>query len=516
MSAATSGSVPAADRVRRLAGTLAWPAAVAGAVWLLFSCTLVYRYGLYDDYNNAGDGPGLLRFGIGDGRPVNGVVQHVLFHRVDRFSEFVWPRAVAVAGIAGCVAALWALLRRAGLPAAGAAALAVCAAAATSTQVIAAWGTTMVMVPVAVLLGGLAGVLLVGATLGPPGTGPAPAGKGRARRLAVGAVALIAAMCIYQPAAMTLWLVAFVVHATRPAGWWPRVRGTLQLGAATAASFAVYTVIWRAGVAATGRGGDRGKLSADPLAKLTWFAESALPRAFRPFSLSPTGSVVLTAVVAAVALAGIIAGLRGPIGDRVLAAVACAGCFPLAYLPNLATAENWASSRSLVVLMPLAVVAVGIGARGWLVALGRVGVLPSWSAELIWSSLLCVAAIGAALRAQSNVLRYLVVSNAAELAAYEDAVRDVAATDPSEILLVPSRFEDTIAPGVSFDEFGFPATAATWALEPMARSAVRGTGFAGTFRVVPRADYETLVRDGAIGPAIGVVDATRVLAAIDH
>jgi hypothetical protein len=113
------------------------------------------------------------------------------------------------------------------------------------------------------------------------------------------------------------------------------------------------------------------------------------------------------------------------------------------------------------------------------------------------------------------VLRYLVVSNAVELAAYEDAVRAVAADGPRQILLVPASYLDSIAPGVSFDEFGFPATATTWALEPMARSAVRDSGYTGTFTVILREDYEALRLRG-LEPGVAVVDATEVLAALDH
>ncbi|MFN0029667.1 MAG: hypothetical protein ACKV2O_21140 [Acidimicrobiales bacterium] len=487
-------------------------------VWIIamamYLPSLAMRFGLYDDYRNAG-ADDLLRFDVGDGRPLAAPIHALLFHHADRFSEFVWVRAVAVTLIGLATASLWALLRRSGLPVATAAALAVCAAATVSTQIVAAWGVTLVVAPMAALLGGYGGRLLW------QGTDRASIagflGRRHRHRIGLGIALLLSALCLYQPASMSCFLVLFVAQATEVMALRARVLRLAQFGASAASCFVAYFLIWKVGAALTNRSGARGQLMTDPVEKLQWFWEVALRRAFQPFSLSSSTSVPL--LIAAVLLAALGIGLhqKGPLTDRFGALVAAAGCFVLAYAPNLATAESWASSRSLVVLMPMAVLAFGVG--GWGLTTSAVGWLnrlhPSRrsggavSSARLWTAALSLMAVVAMVRAQSNVTRYVMVSNAVELAAFEEAVRAAAALQPDEIVLVPSEWGDTIAPGVSFDEFGYPATAATWALEPMARSAVQDVNYRGRFRVINRVDLPN-VPEGAV-----VIDAKIVLARID-
>lgn len=476
-----------------------WFFAVWAVVAVLYSSTLAMRFGLYDDYRNAG-ADDLLRFDVGDGRPLAALVHATVFHHADRFSEFVWVRAVTIGLLGLCAALLNTLLRRAGLPAMGAAAVAVCAAATVSTQIIASWGVTLVVAPIAMLLGA---------------TGAAVTWQGlrlhRLRATLAGGLLFVAALCFYQPAAMAFWVVVFVAQACEDLAIAERVRRTLRLGLVAGVSLVVYLVIWKLGAALTDRPGARGELSSDPAAKLDWFWNAALRRAFHPFSLSGDGSGWLAVILAVVTMVGIGLFRRGNPIDRVAAVAACAGCFPLAYLPNLGTAESWASARSLAVLMPMAVVAGGIALFGLAGALERL-LQPQGGTAVsrVGAAFVAAMTIPVLLRAQSNVMRYLVVPNAIELAAFEDAVREATTGEPAEVVLVPAEWTDTIAPGVSFDEFGYPATAATWALEPMARSAVADVGFGGTFRVINRSDLPTVPADAV------VVDARVVLAEIDH
>lgn len=512
---------PRAERVLRPDG---WFFAVWVTVAALYSMSLTMRFGLYDDYRNAG-ADDLLRFDVGDGRPLAALVHAFQFHHADRFSEFVWIRGITLVLLGLAAAALFSLLRRTSMPTLAAAALAVCAAATVSTQIIAAWGVTLVVAPVAMLLGGAGGHVTWRATERLDAKD-----ERRLRALpaaGAGGALLVAGLCFYQPAAMAFWLAVLVAQGTETLTVVRRTVRTLWLGIVAGLAMVVYLIIWKTGAALTDRSGARGALSTDPGEKLRWFWEVALRRAFHPFSLSGAAGGRLALALALLGLVGIALGHRTGAAARLGAAVACAGCFPLAYLPNLATSESWASSRSLAVLMPMAVVLVGLGAhgvvravtpavppaRGALLAAGGRPATSSWAVTMSAGAscaVLCVAAVASSLRAQSNVQRYLVVSNAVELAAYEHAVRAAAASGPAEIVLVPSEWMDTIAPGVSFDEFGYPATAATWALEPMARSAVDGTGYEGSFRVINRDDLPS------VAPGSVVVDAKLVLAGIDH
>lgn len=515
------------DRSTAAGTALAAAVGVWAVVSVAYAPTLAFRYGLYDDYRNAG-ARDLIKFDVGDGRPVSAVIHALLFRWADRFGEFSWPRAATVVLLGACACLLFRLLRRFEVSTAGSAGLAVCAAATVSTQVVAGWGVTLVVTPLA-LAAGAAGGWYAWQWAAQP--------LSASRNGLLGGALLIVGLCLYQPGGMAFWLVVFVAQARTSLSFGERFRRDARLGLLAGASLMAYFVIWKVGAALTNRSGARGKLVTDLGGKLRWFVDVLFIRAFHPYSIA--GDRFATGVIVAVlGFVGIGLALRGRLADRALGLVSAAGCFPLAYLPNLATAENWPSGRSLVVLMPMAALAIALGALGLLE--GFAGLLrparrhassrpgaahgPSPTegppvgyafigrrgGRALWALLVCVIAPVILLRAQSNVLRYFVVSNAEELAAYEDAVRELAAQNPAEILLAPADWSDTIAPGLAYDEFGYPATAATWALEPIARSALRGTGYTGKVRAINRSDLATLP------PGSVVLDAADVLATIDR
>jgi hypothetical protein len=130
-------------------------------------------------------------------------------------------------------------------------------------------------------------------------------------------------------------------------------------------------------------------------------------------------------------------------------------------LPNLVTAENWASFRTQIGLASVVALLAVLALKGWI---GFVPLrshlqrsLPAWVMGL--------AALLGALSAVDKSLNYFALPQELELSVLNSQLQAIGT--PDEIFFIRAAVSDTTAPGSWFDEFGIPSTVAIYTPEPL-------------------------------------------------
>ena len=189
-----------------------------------------------------------------------------------------------------------------------------------------------------------------------------------------------------------------------------------------------------------------------------------------------------------------------PIGlDRSIRATVMRSLIALAtpiacYAPNLVVEESWASSRSLWVVLVTVTVLAGIGVYRLTTQVTRRARPLRPVLAVVATSIVVILAYNSA----TQTVALLAVSNATELRLVQAAMSDMIDQQPPAIAVVPSSFQDSIAETVSFDEFGYPASATTWAILPMVQPILIERGYTGTVIVVDSAESDNIPQGAAI------------------
>jgi hypothetical protein len=270
---------------------------------------------------------------------------------------------------------------------------------------------------------------------------------------------LSTAVCTDQPAAMAFWpIVCLLLLAPVRRAWTVRklLAGALVAGVVGALSSAVGYVAVQLGTAWVGTALTRGALVTDIGGKIHYFVWVAAPRVFDPWTLGADRRLaLLTAVLLAVLIP---VAVGGTLTRRLVGLALVAASLPLSYLASMVTAENWASARSLAgaYVVPLAALtlllqAIPRPARG---ATPLIGVA---------ATLVALVAVYSGFR---NVSVYFSEPEHEELTLARSEVRPKLVGVTSPVVVVRSDWTDTLAPGVSFDEFGIPSTYASWVPVP--------------------------------------------------
>lgn len=423
----------------RLSSADAIRAAVAGSVLAVFLPVVTHVYAFTDDYpilfiaQHKGStiwfGDSVVGTVSASGRPLAGLADQILFSAAGTIENLRFIRFIGVLGIIALALLLhWALVRSrvsAGL----AAVIAVLICSLPAFMILSAW-TVIFNAPYAALLAGGASLMATRA-LEPP----------RALTLdrVAGATALlIAAMLIYQPAAMFYW----VFLAIAVVGTVPDSRRALRLagtqGAIAVLGFGLAFVVRKVAVhladkTAPNASGD--VIAHHPIAKLDWFIHSPLYWSANLFDLSPT--VWLAALVATIATIGLVLGLvlrRAPVIPYAAIGVAL---LPLCLLPNLAVIGESTTYRMQVALSALIALYLALGATSIWIALTPLlsgGLQPS---AVLWVKRLglagAVAFVAVAGVATSRNLRHMIVDP--QTAEYR-AIRNQVAALPTGVTRV--------------------------------------------------------------------------------
>jgi hypothetical protein len=430
-----------------------------------------------------------MRISVSAGRPVAGSLQSVAFGLTDPISGFGPMRLLAVALIATQAALTTMVLARRLESVLAATLISITAHMTVGVQVVAAWGATLWVTVLASLLAAAGGYWIW--------TGD------RSRRLAVtGSAAIVVSLAIYQPSGMAALGAIGILTVTEPRTWTITWRRLVRCGPWLGVTLVIYIAIWRLGQFLVPETGTRSGLTTDLVGKAEWLAGTVAPRVANPFLITEfswwTGWIVVALVAAA------------PIGlDRSIHATALRSLIALAtpiacYAPNLVVQESWASSRSLWVVFVVVTVLAGVGVYRLAEQVSR-RVRPL-------RRILPLVAVGfvviLAYDSARQTVDLLAAPNAIELRLVQAAASDAVDQQPSAIAIVPSSPQDSIATTVSFDEFGYPASAATWAIVAMIRPVLIERGYTGPVIVVDS------VESDAIPPGATIIDLGEVLGAL--
>ena len=252
-----------------------------------FASVLGVDYGYHDDYHVVAahgphDKPGSAEVvrAMRDGRPIYALITAPVLQAVAEIEHLRYLRLVGVLGIALLAWCMFQALARAGWSRFQSACVAVIMCTTLPFQVIAAW-TTAAPYPLAAVASGLAFLLSERAFETP---------RRRSKwLLAAGAsLALLAALAIYQPAAMFFWVfaaVALLKPDTAPRDMLRRFGGYCVVGfAGMLAGFAMYELIQATDFGHVSRTG----LVRDVPTKIVWFLSIFLPGALNFALPSPS------------------------------------------------------------------------------------------------------------------------------------------------------------------------------------------------------------------------------------
>lgn len=427
-------------------------ATTAVLVALTYAPLVVGSFGCSDDYLvmylARSDPRALANLDLTNGRPL-AIAVHLAFSRLPDIASMRYVRLLTIAGIAAVAVAFFLYFRGLGWSRLRAWATAVMLGCLPCWQVVAAW-SNLVAVPFAALLAFSAARLVL---------------RGGPKKVVAASALLVVALLTFQPAAMAFWpAIAAAIFTRRVDLRGLAARVVLAMGSAMIAAY----VVLKVGVAVTAATGPRTQITESPLGKAIWFVGKAIPRALDPLSLRPLP--LLAALVAAVLMARLWAiDRRYP--------VLAGGLIVASYVPNLVVAEDRPSARTMIGLMPVVVVLVAVALKD--LPLRRL--FPTLHARLPIAAL-CIPALAVGIAAH-NTSAYFSRPQEQELALTEHAVR---ALGPVRNFSVrPSEFFHTLAPTVSYDEYGLPSSAMPYDAGPFAALAYRDTfGWLPTVRVI--------------------------------
>jgi hypothetical protein len=455
---------------------------IAVTVFGIFLPALIVPYAFSDDYPilSIADGLGSSPwFGnsvvdtvAASGRPFAGLLDHLFFSTAGTIDNLRFVRLFAVVGIVALAFLLhWALVRS-GIKPTVAALISVLVCSMPAFQVYGSWAV-LFNVPYAAILGGGASLLAVAGVDAPRDL--------VADRLAGAAAMLVAALLIYQSAAMFFWifLAVALVGAADDSRRALRLVGT-HFGIAVVAFGLAFLVVKLAlhvvGNAAPNTA--RTALTHDVIGKVRWFFHGPLYGSLSLLDLTP--SAWLAAPVATIAIGGILLLLRHQ-GVRSLPYVVMAALLiPLSFLPNLVVAENSPTYRVQVSLTSLIALYFCLGALGvWLTLRDWLRPRVSGRTLIAANGLAVTTAVAfvaaSAFVAGKNVTSLFVVPQSTELR----MIRGQVALLPDGIqrlAFVQTGNDQGMSKFVSVDEFGVPSSARPWSLQPSVLLILREEG----------------------------------------
>jgi hypothetical protein len=445
---------------------------VALTVVGVFLPTVIVPYAFSDDYTDlymATGWGGTAQFGSNiidasaiTGRPFSGLLIQWSFAAAGTIENLRFVRLVAVLTIVALALLVhWALVRS-GFKRVPAALIAVILCTVPPFQVYASWAV-LFSSPLAALLAGCGSLFTVSGLNGP---------SELARDRYLGAVFLVlAALLIYQPAAMFFWVffaIAMVGAASDPTRSLRVVKAHFGVGfaALVLAYLEIKLTVAIMGSSTTGAG--RNTLSHDVVGKMRWFVHQPLYDALNIFDITP--SHWFAALVAVVAVSGIVHWLVRW-GARPLLNIGVGlALIPLAYLPNLVVTDMWPAYRTQVALDALIALYACLGAIGLWLALAE-WLKPRASVETLAVARRAAVAASVAftatcvVAAAHNVTTLLVLPHSTEQRLLRSQVAALP-TGASPIAFVQTDWNGGVAKTVAYDEFGLPSSTRQWTLEP--------------------------------------------------
>jgi hypothetical protein len=434
---------------------------VAIAIVVALSPVWTTSFGFLDDYavlvTGQTDPTGLWHQYLMGGRPITGLIMLGFLSFVHTIDQLVVMRIFSVLCLALVSLLGFVALRRLGYHRLSAWTFGLGMLWLPSTQVLASW-SILVVGSAALLIAVVAAMrasealdLLLVSDL---------RWTNRVMLLVPSVLLLSTAVCADQPAAMAFWPVMCLLLLAPSRRRWPvkkLLAGAAAVGAVGGVSCAVGYVAVKAGTAWVGTALARGALVTDIGGKLHYIVWSAAPRVFDPWTLVVHYHLAIATALALAVLLPLAIG--GTLAHRLVGLGLVMLALPLSYLPSILTAENWASARSLAGAYVVPLAALALVVEG-------VPRLASADAPLraVAAAAVGVVAIYAGYQGVSN---YFAKPEHEELALARNEIRPLLVGVRSPVVVIRSDWTETLAPGVSFDEFGLPSSYATWVPVPL-------------------------------------------------
>ncbi|MFZ1545572.1 MAG: ankyrin repeat domain-containing protein, partial [Candidatus Nitrotoga sp.] len=447
---------------------------VAAVVFAAYSVVLSSNFGVMDDYSflynaivRSNDTFTLL---IGAGRPLNAVLLDLGFRSTGSIENLTILRAITLVGIwlLGC--GIYFFSRVHCVSFISSLAIACGIVLLPSFQVYASWAQHFTT-PFAGSIALLSAFILT----------PACRIRERSKILAIllSTLLLLTSIIIYQPIAMLFCVGIFISIISKPefsSAWQPsRVIDAITVFV-TAMFFGL--LIFKIGQYIYPSGSSRYGLVQNIHEKLSWFISEPIANALSMFSV-PAKAFPLFAVFLTVLLGTFLLIRRR--GSKTVLIIFIYGVFCTlgSYAPNLATAENWASYRSIgalgaliVALLVLMVSEISNFFKRKYATNSLLGRLNKyhWIAPAVLLIILTT-------RAQSNVLNGFVLPNVTELNNLASTLDDAKGRGSGKftVIIKPSSWSDSAAKPMAYDEFGMPSSIRDYYAKAIVEIVLRST-----------------------------------------
>jgi hypothetical protein len=415
-------------------------------------------YAFYDDYTDLAS---TLQGGrwswtkkIVEGRPTHALLMYLSFSRIDSIADFRYLRFLCILGLALLAWSLYRKLVREGWNYYQALCLSLIICTLPPFQVCVSWGL-MAFSPFAALFSGTAFSLAERAF--------DEQYPGHKLSLATGAILfMLLALTIHQTFAMFFWVYATIVLFQPDLKLSDFLRRFRWFNFIAFAGLILGFGIYKLGMALYGKEAlspERASLTSNIWDKVCWFFAQPILNALNIVNIFPESWPAL--IVALFIGIGLLLYFRGGVKERLLRSVVALAIIPLSYLPNLVVAENWASYRTQVALTSVIVVYFFLAGWGYGKALRHPATMPTLTAGLGF------AALASSLLAARNVSAYFAVPQSRELELMRARLAQSNLANLHGIYLICAGRQDSIAPGVRYDEFGLPSSSQPWTLAPM-------------------------------------------------
>ncbi len=441
------------------------------AILICYSSVIIIPYGFYDDYFVLRDvsiehGSLTRDEMIAAGRPAQALLTQIVFAPISSPANLRYLRLVAVVLIAALAFALYRNFLYAGWKLHWAVCTSLIIATLPPFQVYASWALA-VCYPLAALISAAAFYLTEQVFHEP--------GSSRNIYYIFGAVVLAwLSVTIVQPALMFFWVFAAIALFSAEDTLSHIFRRMLLYGLVTCAGLLLGFATYRLGLALYGNvlPPERAHLTRHLAEKVFWFLDGPFEDSLNLVSLSPNRNRAI--LVAAFVAIGMVCYLGGGAVERSLKLLTTFLILPLSYLPNLLSAENWASYRTQLALTSIVVVYAVMGLQGYGRTLCHRHLDRFVTAVL--SLLVCLSVSMAAY----NVYTYFAIPQRTELRLIRYQLARGNLLNAREIYVIGCNWRDSVAPRVRYDEFGIPSCSQPWGLTPAVYFVVREMNAAKT------------------------------------
>jgi hypothetical protein len=387
------------------------------------------------------------------GRPLDGLALGLCLNLLHEVSSFVYLRLAGIIGAAGVAFCSYSVLLKSGWSKVQAFCMAVCFVTVPAFQVFVSWSIAALYVFPA--FGAYFAVDLaqrsVNATMRP-----------KILFLIAAIVCFFLALCLYQPSSMLFWLfVGILLFSDRAEAITSHIKLLFALPGVFSVSVIlnIATFEWAKHYFGTASVlPQRSHFSTHVLAKLHWFVTGPLVDALNFSRIQPSSKIA--ALIFFLIALGLVFYFQGNLGER-LAKGAFALCLiPLAYLPNLAIAENFVTYRTQAALTPLLVF------YAFLAYFGFSQCMIKNLSSIVRNAIPFGACLASLAYANYNVTTYFVTPQVLELNLMRSQLSGEFGEKRQNNPLSFTR-DDTLAPCVRYDEFGLPSLAQPWVPEPV-------------------------------------------------